>query len=100
MNNSNIISGEITNVYYYENKIDVKLNNNKEIKILLNNKLMKKISLNLLCHFVNFDKVSNNYYKYNIFSSIFYDDKTRLRIEFLDYKSNKSNKYHTVSDLF
>ena len=96
MNNSNVISGEITNVYFYENKIDVKLNNNKEIKILLNNKLMKKISLNLLCHFVNFDKVSNNYYKYNIFSSIFYDDKTRLRIEFLDYKSNKSNKYHII----
>ena len=96
VNNSNIISGEITNVYYYENKIDVKLNNNKEIKILLNNKLMKKISLNLLCHFVNFDKISYNYYKYNSLSSIFYDDKTILRIEFLDYKNNMSNKYNII----
>ena len=63
--------------------------------ILLNNKLMKKISLNQLCKFVNFDKKEKNKYKYNEFSNIFYDDKTILRIEFMDYKKDK-NKYNII----
>ena len=96
MNHDSIISGEITNVYFYENKIDVRLKNNKKIKLLLNNKLMKKISPNLLCYFINFDKISNDYYKYNVYSSIFYDDNSILRIEFLDYKKNMPNKYDII----
>ena len=96
MNYDSIISGEITNIYFYENKIDVRLKNNKEIKLLLNNKLMKKISLNHLCYFINFDKISNDYYKYNLHSSIFNDDNSILRIEFLDYKKNMPNKYNII----
>ena len=94
--NNNIISGEITEVFFYENKIKVKTNNNKNIIIKLNNKLMKKISLNLLCKFVNFNKIEENQYKYNEYSTIFYDDKTILRIEFMDFKEDFKNKYNII----
>ena len=57
---------------------------------------MKKISLNHLCYFINFDKISNDYYKYNLHSSIFNDDNSILRIEFLDYKKNMPNKYNII----
>ena len=57
---------------------------------------MKKISLNLLCKFVNFNKIEENVYKYNEHSTIFYDDKTILRIEFMDFKEDFKNKYNII----
>ena len=94
--NNNILSGEITEVFFYENKIKIRTDNNKNIMIKLNNKLMKKISLNLLCKFVNFNKIEENVYKYNEHSTIFYDDKTILRIEFMDFKKDYKNKYNII----
>ena len=94
--NNNILSGEITEVFFYENKIKIRTDNNKNIMIKLNNKLMKKISLNLLCKFVNFNKIEENVYKYNEHSTIFYDDKTILRIEFMDFKKDFKNKYNII----
>ena len=86
-----VLSGSISNIYIYENIIKV-----KEYKFLLSNKLMKRISINSIYKFINFDKKLSERYKYNKFSNIFLEDKNILNIKFLDYDENNKNNYDTI----
>ena len=90
----NIISGSISEIFFYEDKISL-LTNTKKTIILLNNRLMKKISPNALCSFIFFDNYMNNQIKYNAFSNIICQDITMLNIHIKDLKE-KNNKYNII----
>ena len=97
IDDNQIKSGIISKIYLYENKIECIINN-ENLEVLLNNKLMKTISTGCICKFINFDnqiKDNKKRLKYNDFSTIFYEEKTILRIKFEDLKK-KENKYNIL----
>ena len=67
--------------------------NNNQYEIEINNKLFGDISLNCECNFFNFSKVNDNKYKYNCFSKIEYQQKTYIKVNFVD---NLKDKYYDI----
>lgn len=89
-----VISGNVIKAKFYNNSIIVKTINKETLNFQLNGNLIRKISFNSLCHFINFDKKTNNAYKCNDFSHIIIEEKTIIRFIFKDYKAK--NKYDAI----
>lgn len=89
-----VITGKVIKAKFFNNKIVVKTINNEILNFQLNGKLIRKISFNSLCHFINFDKTNNNNYKFNDFSHIIIEEKTIIRFIFKDYQFK--NKYDSI----
>ena len=89
-----VVTGNVIKAKFFNNTIVVKTINNEFLDFQLNGNLIRKISFNSRCHFINFDKKNNNKYKFNDFSHIIIEEKTIIRFLFKDYKDN--NKYDTI----
>ena len=94
-----IIKGKIKEAKFSENIIEVEVEENslnsvnkKLIIIQLNNNLIKNISFNGICYFMNFQFNEDNKYSFKNFSHIIIEEKTIIKITFLDFKKEK--KYY------
>ena len=96
-----IIEGKVVKALFSKNSIEVNISNddkadNKNIILIkLNNNLIKDITFNGKCYFVNFQK-KNNEYHYIKFSHIIIDEKTFIEIKFLDFVQ-LNNKYDSIN---
>ena len=92
----NVIQGKVIKAKFSNNTISVKTIKDEIVNIQLNGNLIRKISFNSVCNFINFEKrgKSNANFKYNNFSHIIIEEKTIIRFKFRDYQT--INKYDTI----
>ena len=93
-----LIEGKIISANFSENIIDVKtLNSGKEEKIIqieLNHSLIKNITFNGICYFLNFESKNGKKYSPKRFSHIIISEKTIIKINFLDFA--EKNNYDAI----
>lgn len=88
--------GRITTFNISKQLIIVKITGNKSLKVNVNYKLLKKISMNNECKFLNFLKIKNDEFNFSDLSDIESKEKTFLKFSFLDFDKNKNKYYNNI----
>ena len=88
--------GKIISATFLSNLITLKeINSDNIIDIELNDRLIKNISFNGICYFKNFKKYNNNKLKDTNISNLIIEEKTIIKLIFLDY-DNTNNQYQKI----
>ena len=91
IDNENIVSlkGTIDKFNLAEEEIEIIDDNKKYLKIKLNNRLLKKISLGCICDFKCFKQKKNNEFQFTEFSDIIVYEKTLISFNIIN-----NNRYY------
>ena len=92
MNSLINFKGKVKSFNINEQYVNIENNENKKIKVNLNFKLLKKISINKECTFLNFFKMKDGQFYFSNLSDIKVKEETFLEFHFLDFDEIKEKK--------